>query len=267
VADHHVKRMEALFDLVADEYDEHVPFFTAYAERFVPWLGVAGGDRVLDIGVGRGAVAREAEKAGARVVGVDISMAMLRTNRVPCARMDAQRLGVRDNSFDVVAGAFSIHLLPDPGAGVAEAVRALRPGGTFGVVFGGRTIAPKWDFYKDMLKRYSAYAVGEPRTPSLAAFGDPWEVLGSAGLVEVEVTEGEVHVPVPDAETFVRGELAHGFRSLFDAVPQPHRRAMELELLRRLDEMRISGGIVLDRAAVFAKGRKPLRRYSQFRGR
>jgi hypothetical protein len=51
-------------------------------------------------------------------------------------------------------------------------------------------------------------------------------------LVDVEVTDYEIHVPVDDSETFLRGELAHGYRSMFD---------------------------VLDRVAVFAKGVEPRR--------
>ena len=44
----HVERVGALFDLVAEEYDQHVPFFTAYAQRFVPWLEVSPSDLFLD---------------------------------------------------------------------------------------------------------------------------------------------------------------------------------------------------------------------------
>ncbi len=90
----HVRRMAALFDLVAEEYDQHVPL-TAYARQFVPWLEVRPGDRFLDIGIGREAVAREAEEVGARVVGVDVSVAMLTKSHHPVALMDAQLLAVR----------------------------------------------------------------------------------------------------------------------------------------------------------------------------
>lgn len=256
MADGHVRRMAALFDLVADEYDQHVPFFTAYATRFVPWLGVRAGDRFLDIGIGRGAVAREAEAAGARVVGIDVSVAMLTRSRHRTALMDAQRLAVRSDCFDVTGGAFSIHLCEDPRAGVAEAVRVLRPGGTFGVAFGGRSATPQWKVYDEILNRYRAYAQGEPRMPPLVPFGDPYEVLGAAGLVDIEAGECEIHVPVADGETFLRGELAHGYRSLFDVVPTERRHEMEAEILRHLRQMEASGGIVLDRVAVFAKGRK-----------
>jgi len=251
--------MAALFDLVAPEYDQRVPFFTVYAERFVPWLGVAAHHDVLDIGIGRGALSRRAQRIGARVVGIDIAAEMLSRNPGARCLMDAQRLGFRDASFDVAMGAFSIHLLPDPRAGVAEAARVLRPGGIFGVAFGGRTSTPKWDFYQDLLQRYSVHAQGEPRMPPVVPFGNPYEVLSSVGLVDVEVSQYEIHVPVDDSETFIRGELAHGYRSMFDVLPSEPRRRMELELRERLDEMCANGGIVLDRVAVFAKGAQPRR--------
>ena len=252
----HLRRMAALFDLVAEGYDQHVPFFTAYARQFVPWLEVRPGDRFLDIGIGRGAVAREAEEAGARVVGVDVSVDMLTRSRQPVALMDAQRLAVRSGCVDVAAGAFSIHLCEDPRAAVAEAVRVLRPGGTFGVVFGGRSSTPPWRAYDEILKRYAVHAQGEPRMPPLVPFGDPYEVLAAAGLVEIDAGECEIHVPVADGETFLRGELAHGYRSLFDVIAADRRREMEAEMLEHLRQMEAAGGIVLDRVAVLAKGRK-----------
>ena len=250
----HLRRTAALFDLVAPEYDQHVPFFSAYAQRFVPWLGVAPHHDVLDIGTGRGALSRQAEEIGAHVVGIDVSMEMLARGAGARCLMDAQQLGFRSGCFDVAMGAFSIHLLPDPPTGVAEAVRVLRPGGIFGVAFSGRTSTPQWDFYHDVLRRYSVHACGEPRLPPVVPFGDPHEVLASVGLVDIDVTECEIHVRVVDSESFLRGELAHGYRSLFDVIPPEPRRQMEAELRERLDEMCAAGGIVLDRIAVFAKG-------------
>lgn len=188
------------------------------------------------------------------MVGVDVSLAMLAKSPYPAALMDAQRLAVRTGFVDIAAGAFSIHLCEDPRAAVAEAARVLRPGGTFGVLFGGRTSTPQWSFYNEILKRYAVYSHGEQRMPPLVPFGDPHQVLGAAGLVDIEVGDCEIHVPVADGETFLRGELAHGYRSLFDAVATSRRHDMEAEMLEHLRQMEASGGIVLDRVAVFAKG-------------
>ncbi len=91
--------------------------------------------------------------------------------------------------------------------------------------------------------------------PPVVPFGDPDEVLRAAGLVEIEAGECDIHVPVADGETFLRGELAHGYRSLFDVVPPDRRLEMEAEVLEHLRQMQAAGGIVLDRVAVFAKGR------------
>lgn len=252
-----VRRMAALFDLVAPDYDQVVPFFSTYAERFVPWLGILHHHRVLDIGAGRGAAGRQAEALGARVVGVDVSTGMLTRNAGTVCLMDAQRLGFRAASFDVAMSAFSLHLLPDPRAGIAEGARVLRAGGIFGVALGGCKLTPRWDFYGEILGRYSEHAHGEPRMPARAPLGDPTDLLRSSGLVGIEVSRCEIHLPVADSETFLRGEMAHGYRSLFDVLPPGPRAKMELELRAVLDGMARAGGIVVERVATFAKGRRP----------
>lgn len=65
--------------------------------------------------------------------------------------MDAQRLGFRDASFDVAMGAFSIHLLPDPRAGVAEAARVLPTGRHLRRRVRGADFDAQVDFYQDLL--------------------------------------------------------------------------------------------------------------------
>jgi len=46
-----------LFDELASEYDQHVPFFGAFGCGLVTWGGLQPGQRVLDIAAGRGALA------------------------------------------------------------------------------------------------------------------------------------------------------------------------------------------------------------------
>jgi ubiquinone/menaquinone biosynthesis C-methylase UbiE len=95
---------------------------------------------VLDLGVGPGTSALEAARAGrgVRHVGLDLSAAMLRRAAagaraagvsLPLVRADALSLPLRAASLDGVTGHSFLYLVPDPAAVLAEARRALRPGG------------------------------------------------------------------------------------------------------------------------------------------
>jgi len=70
-----------------------------------------------------------------RVVGADYTAALLDmarghyADRVPLARVDAQRLPFADGSFDVVVMYEALYYLANPDAFIAEARRVLRPGG------------------------------------------------------------------------------------------------------------------------------------------
>jgi ubiquinone/menaquinone biosynthesis C-methylase UbiE len=103
------------------------------------------GERVLDVACGTGlvtlqAAAVAAEAPGGEVVGVDIAEAMLEAARAQAlrrglaaaarfARMDAERLGLPDASFDAVLCALGLMYLPDPPQALREMRRVLRPGG------------------------------------------------------------------------------------------------------------------------------------------
>ena len=97
------------------------------------------GGRILEVGVGTG-ISLPEYRWTTRVVGVDLSMPMLRrakarvrehglSNVDGLAVMDAQNLGFEEASFDVVVAQYVITAVPDPEATLDEFARVLRPGG------------------------------------------------------------------------------------------------------------------------------------------
>jgi SAM-dependent methyltransferase len=115
------------------------------------WLGLAPGDRVLDLGCGAGRHAFEAYRRGARVIAFDYDAAELKdvdamfaamstedaTLGEPgcgaCTNGDATRLPFADASFDRVIAAEVLEHIPDDVAAIRELTRVLRPGGTMAV--------------------------------------------------------------------------------------------------------------------------------------
>jgi SAM-dependent methyltransferase len=95
------------------------------------------GKRVLDVACGTGAVAIEAARRGAEVVGVDITPKMLdeARHRADAAGVEVDfRLGSFDDlsaysGFDVVGSAFGVIFADDPTAVCAQVHGALAPGG------------------------------------------------------------------------------------------------------------------------------------------
>jgi phosphatidylethanolamine/phosphatidyl-N-methylethanolamine N-methyltransferase len=97
------------------------------------------GGRILDVGVGTGISLSDYDRAH-RIVGVDLSAPMLkkalervRTHRLDhvdaIAVMDAQQLGLPDDTFDVVVAQYVITTVPDPERTMDEFVRVCKPGG------------------------------------------------------------------------------------------------------------------------------------------
>lgn len=100
-------------------------------------IGPVKGLRVLDLGCGKGRFANALQDRGARVVGLDLSTAMLAeavgVNRV---RATARRLPLKTGSFDaVIAVEIWEHLEARSHAAVLqEARRVLRPDGFLAIV-------------------------------------------------------------------------------------------------------------------------------------
>ncbi len=113
-------------------------------------LGVAPGDRLLDLGCGFGRHAFEAARRGASVVALDagrdevegvratfggmVDAGELATGtRAGAVQGDALHLPFADGAFDRVIASEVLEHIPDDVAAMAELARVLRPGGTMAV--------------------------------------------------------------------------------------------------------------------------------------
>ncbi len=137
-------RIRAMFDQVSPRYDFLNHLLSLNSD--VLWrrraaARLAGARRVLDVCSGTGDLALEIRRQwGARVVGADFSLPMLRLARLKAGRRsgdgavsfqagDALRLPFRDGSFDGSAVAFGLRNVFEPSRALAEMVRVVRPGG------------------------------------------------------------------------------------------------------------------------------------------
>lgn len=152
------------------------------------FLGLARGDRVLDVACGPGNFSREfAHAAGQEglVVGLDASRTMLARGaadgeragaaNLALVRGDATALPFRDASFDGVCCFAALHLFAEPMGALDEMRRVLAPGGRIALMTSIRrpvTVRPM----KPVVERLSGMRVFEPEeiTAALAqrGFGD-----------------------------------------------------------------------------------------------
>ncbi len=135
----HVAPPEA-WDAIAEGYDRYVaPQEVGLATEALRLVGLAPGERFLDVAAGPGGLSLPAARLGARVLATDWSPAMIErfSARVreeglrdaEARVMDCHALDVPDDSFDVTGSQFGVMLVPDQPRALREMVRVTKPGG------------------------------------------------------------------------------------------------------------------------------------------
>ena len=109
-----------------------------YEEQIIPLAAehLAGASAVLDVGTGEGQLARVAAGVGARVVGVDPSLAQViaareRAGGPSYLRGEAVALPFPDGAFDAALACLVFEHIEGVDEAIAEVGRVLRPGGRF----------------------------------------------------------------------------------------------------------------------------------------
>lgn len=233
-------RTAGLFDRAAATYDQvGVDFFTTFGARLVQLAALSPGERVLDIGSGRGAVlfpAAEAVAPGGSVLGIDLSPAMVERCAADAAARgldgvevrvgDAEAPAVEPGSFDAVLGGLVIFFLPDPGAALDSFRTALVPDGRLAL----STFGPEDDRFGPVFGAVAAHipvadpTAAQPTSPARAQDG-PFSssasmtaLLGDHGFGSVDHLEVDYAIEFDGPEQWIEWSWSHGARQLWELV-------------------------------------------------
>jgi demethylmenaquinone methyltransferase/2-methoxy-6-polyprenyl-1,4-benzoquinol methylase len=158
--------VQRMFDRVAPRYDLANTVLSLgqdrrWREAAARATDLAPGEIAADVACGTGRLAAELARLepDATVLGLDFSWEMVRRARAEpgererfgFAVADAMRLPLADASVDVVTIAFGLRNLPQPGRGLLELRRVLRPGGRLVVCEFSRPVVPG---FKQVYERY-----------------------------------------------------------------------------------------------------------------
>ncbi|HZW92371.1 MAG TPA: methyltransferase domain-containing protein [Candidatus Eremiobacteraceae bacterium] len=129
------------------------------AQDFLDWLNLPAGLRWIDVCCGSGVITEAIveRNAPASIVAVDVSVEQINFARKHRARpnvtfelADAMALPFADSSFDVAVCGLGLNYIPNPGQGLKEFCRVLRPEGMVAVYVwdyaqGARFLREFWD--------------------------------------------------------------------------------------------------------------------------
>ena len=155
-------QVAAMFDEVAARYDLTNAVLSMGQDRgwrraVAAALALQPGERVLDLAAGTATSSAALASRGARVVGCDFSLGMLRVGKgkgVALVAGDALRLPFADGAFDAVTISFGLRNTADVDLTLRELHRVTKPGGRLVVCeFSHPTWRPLRTVYLEYLMR------------------------------------------------------------------------------------------------------------------
>ncbi|MGA3003271.1 MAG: methyltransferase domain-containing protein [Acetobacteraceae bacterium] len=241
-------------------------------------LGVTGGESVLEVGCGTGAVtlplATVVGKQG-RVVAVDISEPMLNAARqkisdaglrnVTLQIGDAQVMPLERASFDIATSRMGVMFFADPVAAFRNICGALKPGGRLVFACWGPLAENRhWLVSYDIALRHLGPPAKLPdHEPSPLAFADPEYVRGvlaAAGFVDIEVERAHPTIVGGSPEEEARQALLMGPTARLIEAKQPDdstRQVIAQEIMAAFAAEGRDGAIRLPATIFLVDARRP----------
>ncbi|WP_161962255.1 class I SAM-dependent methyltransferase [Nocardioides speluncae] len=220
-----------VFDRAAATYDQiGVDFFAVIGERLVATAGPQPGERVLDLGSGRGASALPAARAvgpAGAVLATDLAPGMVASLRSRGGELPWLTAEVRDaedppdGPWDLVLGSLVLFFLP----GLDDAVRRYRD-----VLSGSGRLAFSWfgDADKSWTEVYDAIDADLPAdqraprgTPRQGPFAGPEAMAGfleANGLGDHRTETHRITIEFTDSDQYWRWMWSQGMRYVLEML-------------------------------------------------
>lgn len=263
-----------VFDRSAPAYDAvGVSYFSDIARLLLDDVALAPGERLLDVGCGRGAVAlRAAERVGpgGAVTGIDLAPTMVELTAAAARErglaqlrvevMDAQEPTLPEASYDVVTASLVAFFLPDPAAGLRAWRRLLVDGGRLGMTsFAGDD--NRWDWLPDV---FAPHVPEHRRRRRHMDDGGPFsstarveELVRDAGFRDPSSVVRTQVTHFADEEQWHAWSWSHGMRGMWEQVPDDRRDEVRAQAFEHLAAMRESvGGLVLEQDVRYTVARR-----------
>lgn len=247
-----------MFSTFAPDYGEaDTSYFTTFGGWLVEAAGLRPGDRVFEVGAGKGAVtvpAAEAVGPTGYVEATDRAAGMLTALQGEVARRglaqvrvragDAQEPTADGADFDVALAGLVLFFLPDPGMAVDRLQRLLRPGGTLALSSFDEP-DPRWNWLAEMAEYSTGWTSGRPPHDgpfvSTEALND---FLGEHGYLQVNSTIRELTTTFAGADEWFDFSNSNGMRTIWMNTPPERLAAARDHARRRVEEMTTAEGVI-----------------------
>jgi SAM-dependent methyltransferase len=244
------------YDALADRYEEIYFYVADMGRELVAFADPPPGARLLDVGAGRGAVARAALARGCAVTAVDASAGMVARlaadhPEIVARQQDAGALDFPDGAFDVVSAGFLVQVLSEPEVALAEFHRVLAPGGAVALSLERQTVG-RLGWLHDLHREFFGGGGGDPLTADRLD-----ELLTAAGFTTRARTEVGIPKPLPDPAALWDWLVPQGVPEALDRLPTERAVAFRERFFRGAEEMHRDGGIVLEFGATFHHATRP----------
>ncbi|HET9142200.1 class I SAM-dependent methyltransferase [Actinophytocola sp.] len=248
------------YDQLAERYEEIFFYVADLGQRLVDFAGPVPGARVLDVGAGRGAVARAAVARGCAVTAVDASAGMVAhlAEDYPgmvVRQLDAAALDFPPGSFDLVTAGFVVQILDDPAAALAAMRRVLAPSGMVALSLETQSAdRTKWllDLTAEFFPGAGASAGPGPMTADALD-----TLLTEAGFTGLERTAVDAPRKLPDARAVWDWLGPRGLADSVRRLPPERAEQFRARFLAVAEAERTSDGIVLGFAATLHRAHAP----------
>ncbi len=228
-------------------------------------LGVAAGERVLDVGAGTGLLAAcVADLVGpsGSVVGIDplpLRIEIARGKTQPNLifevgnAYDLSRFA--EASFDVVYLNAVFHWLPEKREPLRQIARVLKPGGRLGITTGSKDHPNQLQAVRrKVLARepYARYPEGAQGTTHRVDMPELEALLVEAGFAVRKIELRPTLTFQPNADAAIRFSEASSFGNFLGHLPDPIRAAARHDIVQELETLRTPDGIRQESARIFA---------------